>query len=108
MNFRSLDDKVNQARKYRQMLKIRDAELTDKVAMTKKKDTLSLRSFERLVKKALESLPDEFHRYLENVVVVIGEEPPDDMPDLLGLYEGGSSYRTLIGRDKLARSYNAI
>ena len=56
--------------------------------MAKKKDTLSLRSFEHLVKKALESLSDEFHRYLENVVVVIEEEPTDDMPDLLGLYEG--------------------
>ena len=56
--------------------------------MATKKDTLSLRSFEHLVKKALESLSDEFHRYLENVVVVIEEEPPDDMPDLLGLYEG--------------------
>ncbi|MFC2056616.1 metallopeptidase family protein [Chloroflexota bacterium] len=56
--------------------------------MAKKKDALSLRSFEHLVKKALESLPGEFHRYLENVVVVIEEEPPDDMPDLLGLYEG--------------------
>ncbi len=56
--------------------------------MATKKDTLSLRSFEHLVKKALESLSDELHRYLENVVVVIEEEPPDDMPDLLGLYEG--------------------
>ena len=56
--------------------------------MAIKKDTLSLRSFEHLVKKALESLSDEFHRYLENVVIVIEKEPPDDMPDLLGLYEG--------------------
>ncbi|MFC1892712.1 metallopeptidase family protein [Chloroflexota bacterium] len=56
--------------------------------MAKKKGALSLRSFEHLVIKALKSIPDEFHGYLENVVVVIEEEPPDDMADLLGLYEG--------------------
>ena len=38
--------------------------------------------------KALASLPDEFKSRLENVVVLIEDEPPEDMPDTLGLYEG--------------------
>ncbi len=49
---------------------------------------LSRRSFERLVAKALAGLPDEFQSRLENVVVLIEDEPPEDMPDTLGLYEG--------------------
>jgi len=40
------------------------------------------------VAKALASLPDEFKSRLENVVVLIEDEPPEDMPDTLGLYEG--------------------
>jgi len=59
-----------------------------KITMTMKKNNLSVRRFEHLVKKALESLPYEFHKYLENVIIVIEEEPPDGEHDLLGLYEG--------------------
>ena len=51
-------------------------------------DTLSHQEFERLVEKALAAIPEEFHEFLENVVVMIKDEPPDDMPDILGLYEG--------------------
>ena len=49
---------------------------------------LSRRRFERLVGKALASLPEEFRSKLENVAVLIEDEPPEDMPDTLGLYEG--------------------
>ena len=49
---------------------------------------LSRQRFERLVTKALASLPEEFQSRLENVVVLIEDEPPEDMPDTLGLYEG--------------------
>ena len=49
---------------------------------------LSRRRFERLVAKALASLPQEFQSRLENVVMLIEDEPPVDMPDTLGLYEG--------------------
>lgn len=38
--------------------------------------------------KALAALPEEFRSRLENVVVLIEEEPPEDMPDTLALYEG--------------------
>ena len=53
-----------------------------------RKDELSHEGFERLVEKALATLPEEFQSYLENVAVIIEEEPPDDMPDVMGLYEG--------------------
>lgn len=58
------------------------------------------RRFEALVAKALDRLPAEFQAHLENVSVVIAEEPdqellesmgfdPDDPDDtLFGLYEG--------------------
>jgi predicted Zn-dependent protease with MMP-like domain len=51
-------------------------------------DSLSHQRFERLVEKALATLPKEFQSYLENVAVVIEDEPPNDMPDVMGLYEG--------------------
>jgi predicted Zn-dependent protease with MMP-like domain len=43
-------------------------------------------TFEEHVRRALDSLPPELARGLENVAVVIEEEHPDD-PDLLGLFE---------------------
>lgn len=49
---------------------------------------LSRRRFERLVARALTSLPEEFQSRLENVAVLIENEPPEDMPDTMGLYEG--------------------
>ena len=52
-----------------------------------RKDKLSHEGFERLVEKALATLPEVFQSYLENVVVVIEDEPPDDMPNVMGLYE---------------------
>ncbi len=52
------------------------------------RSSLSRRRFERLVRRALAALPEEFRSRLENVAVVIEDEPPEDMPDTLGLYEG--------------------
>ena len=42
--------------------------------------------FEEHVRRALDSLPPELARGLENVAVVVEDENPDD-PDLLGLFE---------------------
>jgi len=42
--------------------------------------------FEEHVRRALDSLPPELARRLENVAVVVEDENPDD-PDLLGLFE---------------------
>ena len=44
-------------------------------------------SFEEHVRRALDSLPPDLARGLENVALVVRDEHPDD-PDLFGLYEG--------------------
>ncbi|MFU8796052.1 MAG: metallopeptidase family protein, partial [Dehalococcoidia bacterium] len=36
----------------------------------------------------LAGLPPEFEARLDNVAVLIEDEPPEDIPDTLGLYEG--------------------
>ena len=43
--------------------------------------------FEGLVSDALDLIPPELARAIDNVVVLVAERHPDD-PDLLGLYEG--------------------
>ena len=43
-------------------------------------------TFEEHVRRALDALPPDLARGLENVAVVIEDEHPDD-PDLLGLFE---------------------
>lgn len=58
---------------------------------------ISPAEFERLVEEALAGIPASFRRYLENVVVVVEEEPssedydqtetPDD-DELLGIFRG--------------------
>jgi len=67
---------------------------------------LGRESFERLVARALDELPEEFAARLDNVAVVVEEEPdtedlrqmgidPDEGEDLFGLYHG----TPLIERD---------
>ena len=53
-----------------------------------REDKLSYKEFESLVAKAMASIPENFHVFLENVAVLIEDEPPEDMPDVMGLYEG--------------------
>lgn len=43
--------------------------------------------FERMVREALDDLPDELHHVLDNVVVQVVDRNPHE-PSLLGLYEG--------------------
>lgn len=43
--------------------------------------------FEELVSDALDLIPPELARAVDNVVVLVSDRHPDD-PDLLGLYEG--------------------
>lgn len=45
-------------------------------------------TFEALVAEALDGLPAWVHERLENVQVVVEEEPPADAPSLMGLYHG--------------------
>jgi predicted Zn-dependent protease with MMP-like domain len=58
---------------------------------------LSPQEFERYVEEAIASIPSSFRRYLENVVVVVEEEPTDedydetDTPEdeeLFGIFRG--------------------
>ena len=44
--------------------------------------------FESLVADALDTIPPQLTRIMDNVVVLVEDEPPPGDPDLLGLYEG--------------------
>ncbi len=47
---------------------------------------MSRERFEELVAEALDSIPEELLGRMDNVVVLVEDEPPE--PGLLGLYEG--------------------
>jgi predicted Zn-dependent protease with MMP-like domain len=44
--------------------------------------------FSELVSDALDEVPEELLRLMDNVVVLVEDDPDNDEPDLLGLYEG--------------------
>ncbi|MEU6404005.1 metallopeptidase family protein [Streptomyces sp. NPDC046985] len=44
--------------------------------------------FEELVSEALDRIPPELTRVMDNVAVFVEDEPSADDPELLGLYEG--------------------
>jgi predicted Zn-dependent protease with MMP-like domain len=44
--------------------------------------------FEQLVEAAIGVIPESLARHIENVAIVIEDEPPPEDPHLLGLYEG--------------------
>lgn len=44
--------------------------------------------FESLVDAALDAIPEEIARLVENVVVLVEDDAPPEDPDLLGLYDG--------------------
>lgn len=81
---------------------------------------LSREQFEELVEKALDSLPDDLVALLDNVAVMVEEEPsaedlaevgmePDEDDELFGLYHGvnllerGSEYSALPDRVTIFR-----
>ncbi len=49
---------------------------------------LSEAEFEEAVSDALDSIPAGLSRAMDNVVVLIEQEPPPGDPDLLGVYDG--------------------
>ncbi len=53
-----------------------------------REDKLSHKEFESLVAKVMASIPENFRDFLENVAMMIEDEPPEDMPDVMGFYEG--------------------
>jgi len=51
--------------------------------------TMSRERFEDVVRDALDLLPQDLAEQMDNVVVLVEDDPPPDEPaDLLGLYEG--------------------
>lgn len=68
------------------------------------------RAFEKLVQEALDSIPEEFHRQMENLIIMVEDEPDEETLEhldhkegyiLLGLYQGvpltaQSYHRTLL------------
>jgi len=50
--------------------------------------TLSDQAFDRAVNDAIDQVPDSFIRLLDNVVILVEDDPPEDEPDLLGVYDG--------------------
>ena len=44
--------------------------------------------FEDAVADALDGIPPELSRLMDNVVILVEDDAPQDDPDLLGLYEG--------------------
>lgn len=49
---------------------------------------MSRERFEELVGEALDEVPTELLELMDNVVVLVADDAPDEDPDLLGLYEG--------------------
>ncbi|NUR71190.1 MAG: metallopeptidase family protein [Hamadaea sp.] len=49
---------------------------------------MSRERFEELVGEALDEVPQELLRLLDNVVILVQDEPPPGEGNLLGLYEG--------------------
>jgi predicted Zn-dependent protease with MMP-like domain len=49
---------------------------------------MSREEFEAAVSDALDAVPPELAKLMNNVVVLVEDEAPADAPDLLGLYEG--------------------
>lgn len=47
---------------------------------------LTSREFRALVERAIDRIPEQFHRRLKNVAFLVEKTPPE--PDLLGLYQG--------------------
>lgn len=50
--------------------------------------TISRAEFEDEAGQALDQIPEEFLRQLNNIALLVEDEAPPDQPGLLGLYEG--------------------
>jgi predicted Zn-dependent protease with MMP-like domain len=49
---------------------------------------ISREAFEELVGEALDRIPPELTKLMDNVAIFVEDEPPPEDPGLLGLYEG--------------------
>jgi len=49
---------------------------------------MSREEFEDAVRDALDEIPEELAAQMDNVVVLVEDEPPEGEPELLGVYDG--------------------
>jgi predicted Zn-dependent protease with MMP-like domain len=49
---------------------------------------MAVEQFEALVRHALDEVPPELLTLIDNCVILVEDEPPEDEPNLLGLYDG--------------------
>ena len=49
---------------------------------------MSEADFEAAISDALDEVPDDLAKMMNNVVVLVADDAPPEAPDLLGLYEG--------------------
>jgi len=49
---------------------------------------LSDKAFDKAVDDALDQVPERFLALIDNVVILVEDDPPDDDPDMLGVYDG--------------------
>jgi predicted Zn-dependent protease with MMP-like domain len=49
---------------------------------------LSLEHFKRMVQEALNSIPEEFHKQMDNVVILVEDEPDEETLERVGIKEG--------------------
>lgn len=78
---------------YRTELTAREAKITGSGSPSRSGLTLlwlRLSDFERIVDETLEALPDWVLEKIDNLVVVVEEDPDPEYGDILGVYEGVS------------------
>ncbi len=69
---------------------------------------ISNREFEKLVDEALALIPTEFRPYLDNVQIVIEDEPDDETLADIGLPAGETLYGLYTGTPLTERSFDAV
>lgn len=67
---------------------------------------MSRERFEELVAEALDTVPVELAALIDNVVVLVEDDAPEDDPDLLGLYDGTplterDEWYTMVAPDRI-------
>lgn len=67
---------------------------------------MSRERFEELVAEALDTVPVELAALIDNVVVLVEDDAPEDDPDLLGLYDGTplterGEWYTMVAPDRI-------
>jgi len=69
---------------------------------------LSRAEFEKLVEKAIESLPESFRSRLENVVIAVEDEPTDEDYDLTGTPEDEDLFGIFRGPMRTEMSWDML